>query len=62
MQNDKKSIADEYAEQYAELIRLDIGPVTKQDIIRAFITGFNTGEVHATFNAAIDELETEGDA
>jgi len=57
----KKSVAEEYCEEYVQLIRLNIGPVTEADVRRAFMTGFQTGEVHASLQSAVSDFEDESD-
>lgn len=43
---DKFSIEEQYAEEYCDLLRLNIGPISRNDIVRAFITGWRAGELH----------------
>jgi hypothetical protein len=46
MSKSKPDPAEEYAEEYCDLLRLNFGPITRNDVVRAFITGFRAGEIH----------------
>lgn len=55
MSKNKPDPAEEYAEEYCDLLRLNFGPITRNDVVRAFITGFRAGEIHQA-NRGLDVL------
>jgi hypothetical protein len=53
--------AETFAEEYCELLSLNIGPITRNDIIRAFVTGFKVGEMSQSNKDLLELVQYEPD-
>lgn len=53
MSKDNESQASKYAKDYVEIILQIEGEISKQDLIRAFETGYATGQL----NMIMEEME-----
>ena len=51
--------AETFAEEYCELLSLNIGPITRNDIIRAFVTGFKVGEMSQSNKDLLELVQYE---
>lgn len=53
--------AETFAEEYCDLLSLNIGPITRNDIIRAFVTGFRVGEMSQSNKDLLELVQYEPD-
>lgn len=61
MKNKCRDKAETFAEEYCELLSLNIGPITRNDIIRAFVTGFKVGEMSQSNKDLLELVQYQPD-
>ena len=64
MSKDKKPVdrAEQFAEEYCEILNLNIGPISRNDVVRAFITGYRCGEMAEANKDLLELAEYDPDS